>query len=121
MSYNIQIIQARDFVRAKPKGTLDFAQSKKLLTEISATAGGLSDYSILLDIRRAEPELSVPDIWALAEQIHQNDKTYHRKTAVLCLLEQFEQAEFFALAAQNKGLPLGAFTSYEDAIEWLIA
>ncbi len=121
MSHNIQIIPARDFVRAKPEGTLDFEQSKNLLLAISAAAGGLNDYAILLDIRRAEPKLSVPDIWALAEAIHQNDKTYHRKTAVLCLLEQFEQAEYFALAAQNKGLRIGAFTSYEDAIEWLIA
>lgn len=121
MSYNIQIIQAREFIRATPEGALDFESSKKLLMAISATADGLSDYAILLDIRRAEPALSVQDTWTLAEQIHRHDKTYHRKTAVLCLLEQFEQAEFFALAAQNKGLQIGAFTSFEDVIEWLIA
>jgi hypothetical protein len=35
-------------------------------------------------------------------------------------LEQFDYAGFFALCAQNRGFQVSAFTSFEDAIEWLI-
>lgn len=85
MAYNIQIIQARDFVRATPQGTLDFEQSKKLLFEISSAARGLSNYAILVGIRRAESELSVKEIWDLAEQIYQLDKKHYLQQR-LCVL-----------------------------------
>ncbi len=121
MSLNIQIIQAREFVRATPEGVLDFEQSKKLLIEIAAATTGLGNYAILLDIRRAISELSVTDLWYLTEQIAQLNEPYRRQTAVLATLEQFENTRFLALAAQNRGFKIQAFTSFEDAIEWLIA
>jgi hypothetical protein len=40
---------------------------------------------------------------------------------VLCPLEKFDNARFFALCAENRGVNVHAFTSYEDAMEWLIA
>jgi hypothetical protein len=121
MSYNIRIIQAREFVRAMPEGVLDLEQSKKLLVAIATAAKGSENYAVLVDMRRSTPELSVPDMWNLVDQLYQLGETYQRKTAVLGTFEQYENIVFFALASQSKGFHIGAFSSFEDAIEWLIA
>jgi hypothetical protein len=41
------------------------------------------------------------------------------KTAVLCPMERFDRARFFALLADSRGFDIEAFTSYEEAITWL--
>ena len=40
-------------------------------------------------------------------------------TAVLCPMERFDRARFFALLADSKGFDVEAFTSYEEAMSWL--
>jgi hypothetical protein len=34
---------------------------------------------------------------------------------------KFDRSRFFALCAENRGFNIQAFTSYEEAMEWLIA
>ena len=121
MATNIRVIHAQDFIRANVEGHLDFDISKKLLIQIAEAAAPMPDYEIILDTRRSHSELSVTGLWYLAAELSSLGKTYYRKTAVLCPLENFDQAEFFALCAQNRGLRIRAFTSYEDAMEWLLA
>jgi hypothetical protein len=65
--------------------------------------------------------MSIADLWYLAAELSNLGKAFMQKTAVLCPIEKFDQAGFFALCAKNKGYPVNAFTSFEDAIEWLIA
>jgi len=115
-----RIIHAHDFIIATPKGQLDFERAKKLLVDIMSASAPFIDYEILLDTRRAQSELSAIDLWQLVIEIFNFRKPLARKTAVLCPLEQFDQAEFFALCAKNRGFNVSAFTSFEDAIEWLI-
>ena len=38
---------------------------------------------------------------------------------MLCPLDRFDRARFFALLAVSKGFDVEAFTSYEKAMEWL--
>jgi hypothetical protein len=121
MSNDIRIIRAHDFIRATPEGRLDFEASKQLLIEVASAATGLVNYEILLDMRMAVPELTTADLWYLAMEASQLGTTYRHKTAVLCLLEQFADAEFFALSGKNRGFQIRAITSFEDASEWLIA
>jgi hypothetical protein len=40
---------------------------------------------------------------------------------VLCPAARFDRARFFSLLADSKGFDVEAFTSYEEAIEWLSA
>jgi hypothetical protein len=89
--------------------------------EIASASAPLFDYEIILDTRKTESEMSVTDLWHLCAELNNLRKTFSRKTAVLCPLEQFDNAEFFALCAENSGLQVRAFTSFQDAIEWLIA
>jgi len=122
MPDNIRIIRAHDFIIATPEGQLDLEKSEKLLMEIASASAQLVDYEILLDTRKAQTEMSVTDLWHLAAELSKVRGTFFRKKiAVLCPLAQFDDTEFFALCAQNRGFQVGAFTSFEDAIEWLIA
>ncbi|HUH97990.1 MAG TPA: hypothetical protein VLZ89_11560 [Anaerolineales bacterium] len=121
MSTDIRIIAAHDFIKATPEGQLDFERSRQLLVEIASAAAPLADYEIILDTRKAGTSLSETDLWYLAAELFELRKAFlHRRTAVLCPLEQFDRAAFFALCAQNRGLEVQAFASFEAAIEWLI-
>lgn len=119
MSTNIRIIHAHDFIKATPEGQFDLEKSKKLLMEIATASAPLVDYEIILDTRKTQVEMSVGALWQLAAELSNLRKVFSRKTAVLCPLERFDDAGFFALCAQNRGLQVMAFTSFEDAIEWL--
>jgi len=128
MATNIRIIHAHDFIRVTPDGRLDLETSKRLLAEVATAAGPLHDYEILVDTRKAQPEMSIGDLWYLATdtwylaaKLVNARGRFPKKTAVLCPLQRFDHASFFALCAQNTGLNVQAFSSFEDAIEWLIA
>jgi hypothetical protein len=124
MPANIRIIHAHDFIQVTPEGKLDLDASKKLLLEVATASAHLIDYDIVLDTRKTRSELSVPDLWHLAAEVNDTFRKAHShnpRTAVLCPSERFDQAGFFALCAQNRGLRVSAFTSFSDAYEWLIA
>ncbi|MGO9307587.1 MAG: hypothetical protein ACLQDL_01025 [Spirochaetia bacterium] len=121
MATNIRIIHARDFIRATPEGALDREQSAQLLRAVATAASSQVDHEIILDTRHAQLDLSITDLWYLAQDLAALGKGFSRKTAVLCPLEKFDLAGFFALCAQNRGLPVKAFTSFEEAFEWLVA
>src|SRR5208337_126332 len=99
MSTNIRIIHARDFIKATPEGQLDLEKSKKLLMEIATASAPLVDYEIILDTRKAQVEMSVGALCQLAAELSNLRKVFSRKTAVLCPLERFDDAGFFALCA----------------------
>lgn len=121
MATHVTIIHAQDFIRATPDGQIDLESARKGLIDIAASAAPLGDHRILVDTRHAQVAMSITDLWYLASELSNASKTFSRKTAVLCPLEGFDKAGFFALCAQNRGFPVNAFTSFEDAIEWLIA
>jgi len=118
---SVKVIHARDFVRARPEGVFDLDESLRLLAEIEAAAAGLKNHDVLLDVRRAESELTPGDLWTLAQKLAEFRDAYRRKTAVLCPLERFDNARFFALCSENRGLNVRAFTSYEGAMGWILA
>jgi hypothetical protein len=117
----IQIIRPKDFVRATPEGRLDVEASRAVLGGIASASAGLADYHVLLDTRKARVTMSATDLWYLVEEMAKQRKVFDHRTAVLCPSERFDDADFFALCAQNRGLRVRAFTSFEDAIEWLVA
>ncbi len=121
MPSNIRIIHTHDFIRAAPEGRLDLGESEKMLMEIASASAHLVDYEIILDTRKAQVEMSATDLWYLAAELSKLRGTFFKKKiAVLCPLARFDQAGFFELCAQNRGFQVRTFTSFEDAIEWLI-
>ena len=121
MTTNIRVIRSHDFIRATEDGQIDLGKSKKLLIEVAEVAATLVNYEIILDTRKAQGELSATDLWQLAAELSNLGTTFYRKTAVLCPLERFDQAKFFELCAHNRGFRVSAFTSYEEAMEWLMS
>ena len=121
MPTNVKVIHARDFVRATPGGVLDLEASEALLTDIARAASSVDDCEVLLDTRRAIPALGTADLWLLAQHASRHHTTFVHKTAVLCPLERFDHARFFAMCSSSHGMNIRAFTTYEDAMEWLIA
>ncbi len=121
MPTDIRIVHAHEFIMATPEGRLDFEKSKKQLHEVALASAALADYEIILDTRKAQSVMSAIDLWHLAAELSRLGESFSRKTAVLCPFEEFDKAEFFALCSKNRGFRIQAFTSFEDAFEWLTA
>ena len=120
MLADIKIIQTHAFIKATPKGRLDRENMKKLFTDIASAAATSADCGILIDTRKAQSRMSSSDLWYLAAQLSKLGEAFSRKTALLCPRERFDRVGFFALCAQNRGFPVNVFTSFEDAIGWLM-
>jgi len=121
MVTKIQVIHAHDFLRATPEGRLDFEASRTLLVDLVAASAALGDHDVVLDTRDMQSAMSAGELWYLALELARHGGALGRKKAVLCPRARFENAEFFALCAQNRGLNVRAFTSYEEAVEWFAA
>jgi len=119
MPTDIRIIHARDFVKVTPDGRLDLERARKVLIEVASTPAPSSKHEIILDTRKVQLAMSETDLWYLATELISHPKAFLRKMAVLCPLTDFNLAGFFALCAQNRGFNIQAFTSFEDAVEWL--
>ena len=121
MPTNVRIIRAQDFIRANPQGVLDLTASEKLLADIVHAAASIEDYQVLLDTRQAVTVLSTSDLYYLAQKVFEHAGAFSRRTAVLCPVERFDHARFFAMCTKSHNLNVRPFTSYEEAMEWLIA
>jgi hypothetical protein len=121
MARKIRIVNARDFVSAKPDGVLNLEESEQLLRDVVGLSDPLDEFDILVDTRDAVSVLSATDLWFLADRLVRYPKTFAGRTAILCPAERFDHASFFALCAENQGIDMRAFTSYEDAMKWLNA
>jgi len=119
MPANVKVIQAHEFVRARPGGVLNLEASEELLLEIARAAEGLDKVEVLIDTRGADGQLGASDLWFLADRLARHRHAFSGKTAVLCPAARFDRARFFALLADSKGFDVEAFTSYEDAVAWL--
>ena len=121
MPSNIKVIQASDFIRASPEGKASIEKAEQLLKSIADAGAGLEGFHVLVDTRRVSEGLTATELWYLADKLAHYRRTFGNKTAILCPVERFDHSRFFALCAENKGFNVPAFTSYEDAMEWLLA
>ena len=120
MTLKLHVIHAKEFVKMTPNGEFDFDSTRDLMIEAISVESEASELEILFDFRQARAHLTTTDIWYLAEAMDKNRALFHEKIAILIGPNQkFDNAKFFELCATNRGLEVGAFTSYEDAIDWL--
>jgi hypothetical protein len=120
MPTNVKVIEARDFISARPGGVLDLHASESLLHTIMQSASALDSFQVLLDTRRALGVLSTTDLWYLSQKLAQDGTWGAHKTAVLVPHDRFDHAQFFTMCAEGRGLNVRAFLAYEDAMEWLL-
>jgi hypothetical protein len=119
MPSDIRIVGAHEFIQVTPDGLLDLERTKKVLLEIAYSSASLPDYDVVLDIRNADIDMDVTDLWELASELHKYGAAFSRKTAVLVPQERSDYGGFFALCAQERGFEVSAFTHFGDAMEWL--
>jgi hypothetical protein len=119
MPTEVRIVHARDFVRAKPEGQIDLEESTRLLVAIAAAGARLDAFDVVLDTRKLQSQLSVTDLWYLAKRFAEQPALARSRIAVLCPLVKFDRSQFFAVCAENRGLRVRAFVSYEEVMDWL--
>ena len=120
MATNVRVIRSADFIRATPEGRADIEGAEKLIAQLAAASASLDKFHMLIDTRRVSGMLSASELWSLSEKLVRYERTFARRTAILCPRERFDHARFFALCADNRGYNITAFDNYEDAMEWLI-
>ena len=120
MKTNYKIIEAKEFLKAKPTGEVDLEYAKEVLTQIALMATPPADYEILLDVREAYGNMNYADAYRLIAVLAQHRESFRNKIAILARDdEQFDRAQFMKLCAKYRGFEVGAFTSFEETINWL--
>lgn len=119
MTLKLHVIHARDFLRMTPDGKIDFEETRKMYLEAVSVEGLSYKLDMLVDFRQVDADLSTTDIWYLAEELSKHDEGFKDQIAVLVNPDRFDNAKFFELCATNRGLKVAAFSSFEEAINWL--
>ncbi len=121
MPINIKVIHTRDFIRTKVDKSLDMPTSRQILVELASMIATPGQYHVLVDTRDAVVTLSPLDLYMLGVAVAEQPTLAHTKTAVLVSLGEADRANLMALVAQNRGALLQVFSSFEEAISWLVA
>ena len=115
-----KIINAKDFIKARPNGVLDLEQSKQLLLELAMIAGLSPEHEILIDIRKGHAGLTHKELHELIKVLENNRSFFNNKIAILSRDdEQYNRAGFFEICANLDGFQVAAFIDYEKACNWL--
>jgi hypothetical protein len=120
MPVNYKIIQAKDFIKAKPTGEIDLDESKKVLGQIAEMVRLIGTYEILMDVREAYGNMDQADLCELVLELGRHREAFLSKIAVIARDdEQFNKAVFVEMCANIDGFTVSAFTDFEEAIDWL--
>jgi len=119
MSAQIKIFHAYDLISATPQGQLNLETFRNLLLEISLTSNTLQKCNLIIDTRKTHSIMSVFDLWHIASELNELTRNFVYKTAILYIPIDFNNIDFFTLCSKNRGSNIKAFTSYEEAMEWL--
>lgn len=120
MPVNYKIIQAKDFIKAKPTGETDIEESKKVLGQLAEIAKVVENCEILMDVREAYGNLDMDDLHELVLEFGRHRDAFRSKIAVIARAdEQFNKAVFVEMCAGIDGFKVVAFTDFEEAINWL--
>ncbi|HVP58349.1 MAG TPA: hypothetical protein VMU02_09645 [bacterium] len=120
MPVNITVIHPKDFISTKVDGTLDLSASREVLLKLVSMIKTPREFDILIDTRQARVSLSITDLYEIGAAVASHPAVALCRTALLTSLDEEGRAAFFELVAQNRGASLSAFTSFEEAIAWLI-
>ena len=117
---NYEIINAKDFIRARPSGEIDLEQSKKILIELSCLAKPPADYDILIDVREVYGNLTLIDMCELVFELCKHRQAFRNKIALLVRDDiQALNASMLELYAKDRGFNTKVFTDFEETVEWL--
>lgn len=124
MPFQFSLVRALEFIRCGPHGTIDLAESKRILTSLAETIVSRGMNRALLDLRKvsAEPPLTYPQLYELAQAFLQAGFGLgpNHRLAVLVPLSRYEKAQFFAICTSGRSWNCHPCHSYEEAMEWML-
>ena len=121
MPTDIRVIRASEFLRATAEGDFDLEASRQLLLGLASAVPAPEDVDVLIDTCEVSSRLTLPSLYALAREFTELRVAANRRAALLVAPDRFEDAEFFAISTGGMGRQVRAFTSFEEAFEWLVA
>ncbi len=120
MRVNYKIIQAMDFIKARPTGEIDLDESKKLLGQLADMEQIIGGHEILMDLREVHSRMDHADLFELIAELGRHKEAFLSKIAVIARDdEQFNKAVFLEMCANIDRFTVMAFTDFEKATNWL--
>jgi hypothetical protein len=119
-----KVFPPRDLITVTSSGTIDLVASKAALKSLAADPEFEANYEIFLDLRDSKCDLSVADVYEIAEYLAWPNPVIptHKKIAVLVAGHlAFDRARFLQLCSGNRSMNVKAFEDYEKVGEWLDA
>lgn len=118
MTPAIKVAEAKPYLRvtAHGKHTVEAAREALALIAEHRRTGSTS---LLIDVREAASYLLLPEIRVIADEFVRLQIASGNRTAILCTQERYDNVQFFAVSARTMGCDVQAFTSFEDAVDWL--
>jgi hypothetical protein len=117
---NYKTLDGKKFVKARATGEFDLEESKQALSLLLQDPGFSKQCDILIDLREAECDLTMADIFEIVQYLVEHRQAFLGKLAVLVSgTSEFDKARFMELCAENRGIKVHAFTDPADAEAWL--
>ena len=117
MTTAIKVAHAKEFIRITARGKHDLATGTSALRDIAEALR--AECGLLIDIRDAASHLPLSTIRALADEFASLGLGSGRRTALLCTEDRYDNVRFFAVSARSMGFDVQAYTSFEEACDWL--
>jgi hypothetical protein len=115
-----RVFPAKEFIKGTAEGTFDLEDSKRELKALVEDSPSLGHFDMLMDLRDADCELSVADVFELTQWMVRHSASFQGKIAVLAPGgEAFDKAKFLELCAENRGFLIHAFVDPSEAEAWL--
>jgi len=113
MDLNIRIIHARDFLKTTPTFQVDLETTKQFFLKLARENAPPRRNDLLIDLRGTTGELSLPEIIEVVKVLIEHRDSFRLKIAILTTPGvKFENANFAALYANNRGFQVAAFTDF---------
>ena len=117
----MRLVHAREFVITEPEGDINVNETRDALLLAAQAAERAGEADMLFDCRRVTSDMSLGEITSLVHMMLTHRALFGRKVAILAPLGQkLETMKFMEDFAVNRGLEVGAFGDYEQALEWLM-
>lgn len=125
MPFELQVINATEFVRIGPQSRLDFKTSKETLARLAQSCRTRGLDRALLDLRSlpvpAKPLFTPAELAELVGTFREVGFGPRQWLAVLCRSDPHGGARTFAFISRMRGWRVRAFEDFESALLWLSA
>jgi len=117
---NVKIVPAKEFVRTQADGEFDLEGTKELFLAVFSKMKEANVSEVVMDLREASTKMTASDINELLSVLNHVGSWSTWKIAIVYRhKDDWDRAKFFELGAQNKGYRVGAYQSFEGALNWL--